>query len=225
MNRTFLFGFFSILLFSCSRNIEMEKEVIEVPFLINCDKVIHQPGQGVDSKIGTIICDDISFTYDYGLYSNSNPQSMMESFSKSFYAYHYSKFFEAILVDEKLWESFKDSVDIVEVVNEIIDQKYIVNCKDCNATAYLIFNDNTFLYPFILNERIANNHKLFDLTYIRIGDFYKKIYLTNKELSSGVFIGPLGNPRKNRRNKKLNVTTNHRPDAKLKEILESIKLK
>ena len=225
INRILFFSFILVIISSCNRNVEVQNRLEDIPFIVNCDRLIHQPGEGTDSKIGTIICDDISLSYDFGLYSNSKPESMIESFSKSFYAYHYSKFFDAIFIDEKMREAFKDSVQITKVVKEIVDEKYIVNCNDCNATVYLKFNDITFLYPFIVNDKVVKNHMMFDISHKEFNDFYKKTYLTKEDLSSGVYIAPLGKPSKNRKKKKLSVTTTHLPNPLLQKILESIELK
>lgn len=211
---------------SCHRNSQADHdEIVEIPFIVNCNELEHTPGKGIDSVIGTIVCDEISLSYDFGIHSKSNPKSMIEYFSNSFYAYHYSKFFDAIFLDDKLREAFKDSVQISSVEKVIRDDKYIVECNDCDATAYLIFNGITFLYPFVMNENVIRNHTLYDINISEKGDFYKKTYLSKNDLSSGLYIGPLGNPRLNRNKKRLSITTEHNPTKKLLAILESIQLK
>ena len=150
---------------------------------------------------------------------------MIESFSKSFYAYHYSKFFDAIFIDKRMIETFKDSVQIAKVDNQIVDEKYIINCNDCNSTAYLIFNDITFLYPFIVNDKVVMNHRKFTIDRTVISDYYKKIYMSKEGKYSGVYIAPLGRPIKNRKKNKLSVKTTHLPSSRLKKIFESIELK
>ena len=82
MNRIVLFVLILIISSSCNRKIQQGNGLEEIPFKINCDKLTHLIGDGIDSQIGTIICDDISLSYDYGFYSNSEPESMTESFSK-----------------------------------------------------------------------------------------------------------------------------------------------
>ena len=225
MNRIVLFALVLIISSSCNRKIQQGNGLEEIPFKINCDKLTHLIGDGIDSQIGTIICDDISLSYDYGFYSNSEPESMTESFSKSFYAYYSSKFFDAIFFDNRMREIFKDSVQIMKVDNQIVDEKYIINCKDCNATAYLKFNDITFLYPFIVNDKVVMNQRKFDIDRIIISDYYKKIYISKEGKSSGVFIAPLGKPIKNRKKNKLSVFTTHLPTSRLKKIFESIDFK
>ena len=66
---------------------------------------------------------------------------------------------------------------------------------------------------------------MFDISHKEFNDFYKKTYLTKEDLSSGVYIAPLGKPSKNRKKKKLSVTTTHLPNPLLQKILESIELK
>ena len=78
MNRIVLFVLILIISSSCNRKIQRGNGLEEIPFKINCDKLTHLIGDGVDSQIGTIVCDDIIFSYDYGLYSNSKPESMIE---------------------------------------------------------------------------------------------------------------------------------------------------
>ena len=225
MNRIVLFALVLIISSSCNRKIQRGNGLEEIPFKINCDKLTHLIGDGVDSQIGTIVCDDIIFSYDYGLYSNSKPESMIESFSKSFYAYHHSKFFDAIFIDKRMIETFKDSVQIMKVDNQIVDEKYIINCKDCNATAYLKFNDITFLYPFIVNDKVVMNQRKFDIDRTIISDYYKKVYISKEGKCSGVFIAPLGKPTRNRKKNKLSVSTTHLPTSRLKKIFESIDFK
>lgn len=225
MNRIVLFALILIISSSCNRKIQRGIGLEEIPFIINCDKLTHLSGEGIDSQIGSIVCDDIILSYDYGLYSNSKPESMIESFSKSFYAYHYSKFFDAIFIDKRMIETFKDSVQIAKVDNQIVDEKYIINCNDCNSTAYLIFNDITFLYPFIVNDKVVMNQRKFNIDRTVISDYYKKIYMSKEGKYSGVYIAPLGRPIKNRKKNKLSVKTTHLPSFRLKKIFESIELK
>ncbi len=224
-NKIILLSVVLIIITSCNRKVKIPQDLSGIPFTINCDRLSHQPLQGLDSQVGTIICDGISLSYDYGNYSSNRPLSMIESFAQSFYAYHYSRFFDAIYIEEKLRETFKDSVTISKVERKMLNEKYIVNCDQCNATAHLIFNDISFLYPFTVNERIAKNQMMFDIKYVEKGDSYKKTYLTRHDSISGLYIGPLGDPRKNRRSQKLSILTQELPSNKLKEILESIELK
>ena len=186
MNRIVLFALILIISSSCNRKIQRGIGLEEIPFKINCDKLTHLRGEGIDSQIGTIVCDDIMLSYDYGLYSNSIPESMIESFSKSFYAYHHSKFFDAIFIDKRMIETFKDSVQIMKVDNQIVDEKYILNCKDCNATAYLKFNDITFLYPFIVNE-IGNSLTKQVTSFLTLYFFKEDIRLSFHEISNFSF--------------------------------------
>lgn len=225
MNRLMFFGIVLIAFFSCNRKVQLNNKVEDIPFVINCEELIHLPGKGMDSKIGTIVCDDVTLTYDYGRHSNSKPESMIESFSKSFYAYHYSKFFDAVLVEEKLRNVFVDSVQIINVKKIVLDEKYIVNCNDCNATAFLKFNDIVFLYPFKLNDEVAKNHMLFDISHMQLENYYKKIYISKETQSSGVYIAPLGNPRKSRKLNRLSIATSQTSNAHVAAILASVRLK
>ena len=100
-----------------------------------------------------------------------------------------------------------------------------INCNDCNSTAYLIFNDITFLYPFIVNDKVVMNQRKFNIDRTVISDYYKKIYMSKEGKYSGVYIAPLGRPIKNRKKNKLSVKTTHLPSSRLKKIFESIELK
>lgn len=217
----------SFVIIACNRSHKLESNMDSIPFTIVCHNLIHKPLAGVDSQIGTIICDGIVLSYDYGLYSNNGPLTLDESFEKSFYAYHYSKFFDAIFIDEKLRESFKDSVKIIKVEEGISKDKYIVNCRNCNATAHLLFNETIFYYPFTFNKDNASNRTKYEIVFERMSGYFKKTYMSKQLGSSGIYIAPLGNPRRNRRSrsKQLSVTTSHNPDTNLNNIFASIQLK
>lgn len=77
MNRVLIYFIIILTIFvvcSCSKktstlNCSISADMEELPFIINCNSLQHESSQGTDSKLGTLICDDIMFTYDLGSYS------------------------------------------------------------------------------------------------------------------------------------------------------------
>lgn len=220
-----LISFF--LFSSCSKKInEIVKSDTALPFYIECESIQHTPKSGIDSKVGMLTCDNYTFQYDYGRYSSMQPISLFESFTKKFYAYHYSKFFEAIYVEEKLREPLKDSITILEVVNRRFEGKYIVDCTDCMATAKLSFADNVFLYAFNPSPKAIENENDFAIQIdFDENDYYKKTFISNKENIHGVYIAPSGNFNKSRMKNKLVISTEGKISDPLQSILNSIHIK
>lgn len=227
-NNTLIVSSFIILCFSsCSRKLNDESKMNSVlPFHIECETSQHIPQSGMDSEIGTLICDNYTFQYDYGRYSNSQPISLYESFSKKFYAFHYSKFFEAIFVEEKVREVLKDSITILEVDNQRLEGKYIVDCTNCNATAKLSFADNTFLYAFNPSTKVIDNEIDYSINIEElVNGYYKKTFISKNENIQGVYIAPTGNFAKSRMKNRLSITCKEEKSDQLKTILNSIYLK
>ena len=211
---------------SCNRTNSTLIEDDSLPFTIECKSYLHTLGDGIDSQIGTLICDDMIFNYEYGRYSSDKPITLYESFRKSFYAYHYSKFFDAIFIDEQVRDVLLDSVTIRKVTTEKQSGKYIVDCPDCNATAILTFNNREFLYGFSQSPKLIESQSNYD-TKVEATDqqYYKKTYSKLNSDKHGVYLAPTGNPRKNRRKNKLNITTHAKSNQNLIQILKSIRLK
>lgn len=217
----------TLFLFSCNRNtLKTQEKVSPLPFNIDCRNFEHTTGFGIDSQIGTVDCDGYIFNYEYGRYSSNRPISLCESFSKKFYSYYYSKFFEAIYVEEKVHDVLKDSIVIVEVVNKRFDKKYIVDCKPCMATAKLLFADKEFLFAFNPNEEILKNENSYNFSIVGIDKtYYKKTYISKEENMHGVYFAPNSNSSKSRLKNKLSVTIDTTLSNTLEQILMSIKLK
>ncbi len=218
---------YAILFASCSRKLNSNTEnETTLPFNINCQKIKHIVGEGIDSQVGTIICDGYELQYDYGRYSNAKPLSLHESFSKQFYAFHYSKFFESIYVEEKVREILRDSISILNVSHKRYDEKYIVDCKPCIATAKLLFTENEFLYAFNPNEEILKNESRYNFSIEDLDKaYYKKMYTSKQGNVHGVYFAPNGNTVKSRLKNKLSLTIDTTMSNTLREILRSIELK
>lgn len=224
----FIFIFLTlILILSCNKSLKHAvTKGSSLPFYIKCEHLEHSPGNGIDSQVGTIKCDEYTLQYDYGRYSNSKPLSLYESFSKKFYAFHYSKFFEAIYVEEKLREPLKDSISIIEVVNQRYDGRYIVDCTDCTGSAKISFAKNEFLYAFNPNKSVLENEKNYTLEVEKVEKgYYKKTYYSHNDDSHGVYLAPVGNFAKSRMKDKLSVSVDTAITDKLQQILHSIQLK
>lgn len=221
-----------LLLISClscsKKNTDaINSQSTDLPFIIDCKTLSHEVGNGLDSQVGTLTCDNFTFNYDYGRFSYAGPNTLQETFTKSFYSVYYSAFFDAVYLEEKLKESFKDSVKIVETFPELLGEKMIIPCNNCNATAKLKFKDSEFYYPFVttMNSDTPDGYQLAETSSIS-NNKYKKIYTsTHPEKLSGIYIGYNNNPRKTSNLNKLSVTTEDLPSKELIEILRSIKMK
>ena len=110
----------------------------------------------IDSRVGTIQCDEISFTYDYGNFSNPGPLTPKEEFTRAFDTYHHVKFFENRMIDPKVYRIFLDSVQVVDVSRKKASDSLMFSCDPCNATAQLTFMGETYYYPLTLSENQLN---------------------------------------------------------------------
>ena len=92
---------------SCKSSKQMP-EIFDTPLLslpTNSD-CKDSPGQGIDSFVGTISCNDITISYDYGLYGNRGPSVPTEKIRPTFDTYHHIKFFDSLLIDKRVHPIF-----------------------------------------------------------------------------------------------------------------------
>jgi len=224
-NLTWLGLLIGIISLGCNRNTVEHDDKKRLPFEISCiDYASILDDDGADSEIGTVFCDGIKLQYDYGRYSNDTPISIFESFQKQFYAYHYSNFFEAIYLEEKLRDVLKDSIAILSAIEGKIDGRYILECEVCDGTATLSFNDTEFLFPFNTNDVARGNHEKYKITIENLpNQMYKKTYISKQK--SGILIAPKGSRSNSRGRARLSINTSTDETVEVEKILSSISLK
>ncbi len=179
---------------SCNRNMKSSKfaekglldEEIIIPN-INCKETILQ---GIDSKVGSIKCEDVQLSYDYGRYSNKGPNSLFDSFQNTFKSYHYSNFFRIIGMDEKAYQSLKSRVKIIEAIPMVsFSDQTIIECKTCNAVAKLYFENKVFNYPYQENNDLVVSASQYQFDYFEEnGWLYKRYKSLNDDKTIGLYV-------------------------------------
>jgi hypothetical protein len=178
----------------------------------------------IDSKVGTINCNDISFTFDYGKYSYPGPLTPKEEFTRAFDAYHHVKFFEDRMIDPKVFKIFLDSVKVVDVRRKKDTDNLMFTCDPCNTTAQLTFLGDTYYYPLTLSEDQLNM-KGYTCSFEERGDYIYKYYqVDNKNKDSGLYISPKKNRYKSKNTLSLVVSKTTLPQTEIDSILKKVYL-
>ena len=73
-------------------------------------------------------------------------------FTQEFYAVHYNKFFDRVLLDPKVKKLFRDSVTIREVV-VLEGPSDSISCSNCNVVAKLEFKKSIFDFPAQMSDK------------------------------------------------------------------------
>ncbi len=174
----------------------------------------------IDSKVGTLECPDISFYYDYGLYSNPGPITPREEFRRSFDAYHHIKFFEYRKLDSKVYKLFLDSVRIVEVREKLDSDDFFFECKPCNTTAVITFMRDTYYYPFTLSKNQLSMED-FSASFEERGRYLYKYYKEENK-TPAFYATPIQNRFKKKNCLSLTVKETTLSDDKVDMLLKDI---
>lgn len=202
-----------------------EEKPKHIPFSIDCDQLTIIEEVGLDSQVGMITCDDLTLKYDYGLYAPIGPKTLRDYFTKSFYAVHYDRLFNKLNIDQRLRESFKDSVDIIDVVNTPADDP-IIPCEGCLSYAILRFKNADLQFPFQGPKSYESIYQSYEISFEDEGHYIKKIYLAKDHtLVSGAYVYSKGRPNKHNSSSALSITSDSRDTATLHQILLSISLR
>ena len=176
----------------------------------------------IDSQVGTIDCDNISFTYDYGLYGYQGPITPKEEFRRSFDTYHHIKFFEDRMIDPKVYKIFLDSVKVIDVRRKMPGVKHMFKCDPCNTTAEITFKGDTYFYPLTLSEKQLNMEG-FTCSFKEENGFVYK-YFQEENALPGVYIGPIKNRYKNKNTLSLMVSKTTLSKKEVDQILKNVYL-
>lgn len=176
----------------------------------------------IDSQIGTIDCNDISFSYDYGKFSYSGPLTPKEEFLRTFDTYHHIKFFENRMIDPKVYKIFLDSVQAVDVRRKKDTDKLLFQCDPCNTIAELTFLGETYFYPLTLSED-QMDMKGYSCSFEERGAYIYKYFQVDNELP-GLYITPKKNRYKTKNTLSLMVTNSSLSTEKIYDILQSVYL-
>ena len=131
-------------------NESLDNELFVITGVTGC-KESHS-GTAVDSQIGEIHCEDVSFAYDYGRYGAVGPRTAEEDFRAAFDTYHFTKFFELVHIDKKVQPIFRDSVEVMKLYKKDgFSESTLYDCSTCNVVAALNFKGSTFYYPTTIN--------------------------------------------------------------------------
>lgn len=211
----------SVYLIACkSSTITLSDDFGNEAFTIEGIKCSDTPGEGTDSKVGVLECEDVSFYYDYGRYSSKGPITPREEFRRSFDTYHHIKFFEDRMIDPKVYKLFLDSVNVVEVRKKEESDPLMFSCDPCNTTAIITFKNDTYHYPITLSEKQLNMDS-FKAEFKKVNGFIYKKYQVDGERPS-LYVTPI----KNRFSKKnclsLTVKNSNLNDEAINNILDKV---
>lgn len=216
---------FCLLFMGCKSNKSLSSNNFQNEYFgiknFKCDIV--QSPNAIDSKVGTIKCENVTFGYDYGKYSYPGPLTTIEEFKNSFDSYYHIKFFEDRMIDKKVYKLFLDSVKVIDVRAKKDDDKLMYACDPCNTTAELTFMGDTYLFPTTMGENQFNNDN-FTVDYKKEGKFIYKYYKMNNG-KPGLFAEEIDNRYNTKDCLSLSVIESNLSDEQIEEILRSVYLK
>lgn len=176
----------------------------------------------IDSQVGTLDCGTISFTYDFGRFSNPGPLTPKEEFRRTFDTYHHTKFFEDRMIDPKVYKIFLDSVDVIDVRRKSADDKLMFPCAPCNTTAEVTFKGDTYYYPLTLNEKQLDMED-FTCTFEERGSLVYKYFQKDNDYP-GLYITPKQNRFKTKNTLSLRVSNTSLTTEEINNIFKQVYL-
>ena len=213
-----------LLLSSCKTTKTISEDGFQNDFMsikgIQCSET--KSLKAIDSQVGTIDCETISFTYDFGRYSNSGPLTPKEEFRRSFDTYHHNKFFENRMIDPKVYKIFLDSVEVIDVRRKSDNEKLLFPCDPCNTTAEITFKGDTYLFPLSMSENQLDS-KGFTSTMVEKDGLIYKYFHEDKKLP-GLYITPKKNRYKNKNTLSLMVSKTTLSSDEVDQILRNVYL-
>ena len=214
-----------ILVFqSCKTKKELASEGFQNDFVLikglQCKETVNP--DAIDSRIGSIDCDGISFNYDYGKFSYPGPLTAIEDFRRTFDNYYHKKFFEYRMIDPKVYNIFLDSVEVLDVRKKEADDIGFFECKTCNGIAEFTFRGETYHYPFTAAENQIVKEGL-TVDFVEKGNMKYKIY---KEMDAlpGLYASPIRNRFKTENTLSLTIKETTLSEMELMQILENVVL-
>jgi len=216
--------FWGLIFHSCKTQKTMSIDGFQNDFLLikGLECTDAKSPDAIDSRVGTIDCGEISFTYDYGLFSNQGPITPKEEFRRSFDIYHHIKFFEYRMLDPKVYKIFLDSVEVVDVRRKNENDKSFFDCEPCNTTAEITFKGDTYFFPLTLSEKQLVQ-KGYKCTFEEKGELIYKYYQEEGAMP-GLYISPKKNRFKKKNTLSLMVSKTTLSEKEVDEILRSVQL-
>ena len=147
----------------------------------------YKPIQGIDSFVGEIKGDGVTFFFDYGWYSSANP----------FTPFEYARNNKRQIFDDKILDALKKS-GVTGVTKKEVYEKLKINkvakknkkeCTNCEYLATLKFEGNLVEVPFTSTRSdLDNEGALYDIQMSEQDSTFRKIYWTN-DLSTNTTAG------------------------------------
>ena len=151
----------------------------------------------------SFICNNLEFTIT-DVQQDGEPLTVTEEFQNAFKGNYYSKFFEKIHIDSKLYRVFRDSVLITSVTESNLISQPLFHCSTCNKTATLQFRNRSYHYPFYWPESSYKSHQ-YQILVDSVDGYQRKIWIALFDtLPSGVSF-------RNSSNKYISVVTPKTP--------------
>jgi hypothetical protein len=170
----------SLSIISCKKKVAdiiVKQEINDQIFTAENQNCITEQKPGIDSKVGRIICEDNTFTYDYGWYGNEGPMSMMENFRNTFKAYHYQSFFTHVGMDKKILKIMIPRSNIEDVMPRYdCKEDLMFECDNCNAVAKINFENKVFYFPYQENKVLVADAEKYEFHHLDKDGYFYKIY-------------------------------------------------
>lgn len=218
------FIFFGLLFSSCKTQKTVSSDGFQNEFFgikgLKCEET--KSPDAIDSQVGSLQCEDISFTYDYGKYSNPGPLTPKEEFRRAFDTYHHIKFFENRMIDPKVYKIFLDSVVVINVRRKMDDDKLIFGCEPCNTSAEITFLGDTYLYPLTLSEKQLGREG-YSSEFEKKGKLIHKYYRKD-DGTTGLYIAPEKNAYRTKNTLSLIVNESTLTQEKIDDLLRNVYL-
>jgi hypothetical protein len=185
---------------------------------INCMEIVNP--NAIDSYVGTLECGCVTFSYDYGKYSNPGPLTRKEEFRNSFDAYHHIKYFKNMMVDPKVVKLFLDSVQIIDVRHKLDSDLLLFECDPCNAVAELEFKNDISFYPFTMSKNQLNREE--SEIYFKDRGKLRYKYYSDSESEPAVYVTPIQNRFKKKNSLSLTIANSACDSIKVTQILQAL---
>ena len=222
---TFTLFALGVLLFqSCKTKKDLSSEGFQNEFVmikgLQCKETINP--NAIDSRIGSIDCNEISFNYDYGKFSYPGPLTAIEDFRRTFDNYYHKKFFEYRMIDPKIYNIFLDSVKVLEVRKKDEKDVGFFECKPCNGIAEFTFRGETYLYPFTAAENQIVKEGL-TVDFVEKESIQYKFY-KEKDALPGLYASPIRNRFKTENTLSLTIKETTLSEEEIQKILKNVTL-
>ena len=221
-----LFGFMVVFNICCSQKSISKSEYQQIDagaFVVTVPsnyKLIKE--RGIDSYVGRVSNGIIEFEFDYGWYSNSEPQTYYEYVEKYLLRVHKEELKEICSITDSIMENLYKNLNVLDAR---LISNYSKASKNKISTTIQLGTGNCTIKLDPINPDLYTNYEQFNFDEYIKDDFRYKLFYPKKDVNeAGVFIQNLAEKRKDRFNyTKISFNTNNFNELNSKEIMDILK--